>query len=154
MAEIIDFETTQEDGKPKFSVRPFRAKDIAPMVRIISKIGIKQFAGVVSPQNVKAIMDKSNGAEVEDSDRGEEVDEGDQVNAVGVGVVLEVVGIFCDNFDKAEGDIFAFLASMTGMTRAEIEDLSLADTFDVLYAIFTAKDFSDFFKRARVLLAK
>lgn len=139
---MIDFDKAQEEAaEPKFGVRPFRAKDIAPMVRIVSKIGVKEFAGVISPGSISALMAKT--------------DDGDeQVNVVGVGVVLEVVGIVCENFDRAESDIFSFMSSLTGMTRAEVEDLSLADTFDVLYAIFTAKDFSDFFKRARALLAK
>lgn len=140
MAEFIEIEDAREAAaEPKFGVRPFRATDIAPMVRIIGKIGLKEFSRIVSPENVKALMGKTEDGEL-------------RMNVVGVGIALEIASVVCENFDKAEGDLFALMASLSGLKVKDVEELSLADTFDMLYAIFTAKDFSDFFKRVRSLL--
>ncbi|MEG0991343.1 MAG: hypothetical protein RSN88_10820 [Gordonibacter sp.] len=142
MADIIDIDDAREVAvASKFGIRPFRAKDIAPMVRIITKIGLREFAQVISPENIKALVGRAE-------------DGKPQADIVGIGLMLDVAAVVGENFDKVEGDLFAFMASMSGLKVQGVGDLSLADTFDLLYAIFTASDFSDFFKRARALLAK
>ena len=43
----------------EFNIRPLNYGDIAPMTQIISKIGVREFASVISPQSVKAMMGNS-----------------------------------------------------------------------------------------------
>lgn len=140
MAEIIDIDEARESAKPRFGIRPLRAKDIAPMARIIGKIGLKEFAAVLSPASISALVGRTDEGEL-------------RPDIVGVGIMLDVSAVVCENFDKAEKDLFGFMASLSGLTVKEVESLSLADTFELLHAICTAGDFADFFKRVRSLLA-
>lgn len=126
----------------KYSIRPLRMKDVAPMARIIGKIGLREFKGVISPESVSALM---GGAEDEESME-------DVVSSVGVGVLIDAAGIVCMNYDRAEKDIVGFLASVSGMTVGEVEDLPIADAFELVCAVFKAPDFADFFTRAQALL--
>lgn len=141
MTNIIDIEKARDEAAAKFAIRPLRAKDIAPMVRIIGKIGLKEFAAIISPENISALIGKTDDGEL-------------RTDIVGVGIMLDVAAVVCENFDKAEKDLFGFMASLSGLTIKEVEELSLADTFEVLHAICTAGDFADFFARVRSLLAK
>lgn len=121
----------------KFEIRNPMAKDIAPMARIISRIGVKEVSKAISPETIAAIT-------------GDEK----QIGLVGVGVIVDVVGVVCENFDKAEDDLFSFMASMAGMKKSEIASLSIADAFELLYEIFTCEGFGDFFKRVQALLSE
>lgn len=121
----------------KFEIRNPMAKDIAPMARIVSKIGVKEVSKAISPDTIDALT-------------GDEK----QVGIIGVGVIVDVVGVICDNFDKAEDDLFSFMASMAGMKKTDVASLPIADMFELLYEIFTNEGFSDFFKRVQALLTK
>ena len=125
---------------PKFGIRPLRAKDVAPMVRIVSKIGLREFKGAVSMDAIASLVEEAEG------------DDEKAVSIVGVGALLDVAGIVCENFDKAEAEIFKFLASVSGLTVKEVEELPIADLFELVYAVFAAPDFGDFFTRVKALL--
>lgn len=139
---LIEFDDISE--KPsrgtKYSIRPLRAKDVGPMVRIVSKIGLREFKDVISVDAITTMVEKAGG------------DEEKAVNIVGFGAVLDAAGIVCENFDKAEADIFKFLASVSGLTVKEVEELPIADLFELVYAVFKAPDFGDFFTRVKALL--
>lgn len=139
---VIEFEEVRGEARQalKFSIRPLRAKDVAPMVRIVSKIGLREFKGVISLDAINAFVDRAEG------------DEDAAVNLVGFGAVVDAAGIVCENFDKAEADIFKFLASVSGQTVKEVEELPIADLFELVFAVFKAPDFGDFFTRVKALL--
>ena len=139
---VIEFEAISEEPKrePKFAIRPLRAKDVAPVVRIVSKIGLREFKDVLSLEAVSAFVERAEG------------DEDAAVSLVGVGAVVDAAGIVCENFDKAEADIFKFLASVSGLNLKEVEDLPIADLFELVFAVFKAPDFGDFFTRVKALL--
>lgn len=142
MAEMIDFEEAQCEAAPerKFDVRPFKARDIAPAVRIVNKIGLREFAKALSPASVRELVGEAEGEE--------------GVEAVGLGVMLDIAVIVCENFDRAEDDLFALLASLAGMKKDEVYELPLDDAFELVHSVFTARGFADFFTRVRALTSK
>lgn len=122
----------------EFDIRPLRFKDIAPMARIVSKIGLREFKQVLTPEAI--------GAFAETAEDGQSVAE-----AVGAGVLIDAVGIVLENYDKAEDEIAAFLASVAGMKKSEVMELTLADSVALVKAVAAAQGFDDFLKQASAL---
>lgn len=122
----------------EFDIRPLRFKDVAPMARIVSKIGLREFKQVLTPEAI--------GAFAETAEDGQSVAE-----AVGAGVLIDAVGIVLENYDKAEDDIAAFLASVAGMKKSEVMELTLADSVALVKAVAAAQGFDDFLKQASAL---
>lgn len=123
----------------EFNIRPLAAKDVAPMCRIISKIGLSEFKEAVSPETVNSMFSKEGGKD-------------DGVAAVGVAIVVSVADIVFRNVDKVEKDLFAWLASVSGISQKEVSELSLADFATLVGAVFKSEDFKDFFTAVRALL--
>ena len=122
----------------EFDIRPLRFKDIAPMARIVSKIGLREFKQVLTPEAIGAFA--------------ETVEDGQSVaEAVGAGVLIDAVGIVLENYDKAEDEIAAFLASVAGMKKSEVMELTLADSVALVKAVAAAQGFDDFLKQASAL---
>ena len=122
----------------EFDIRPLRFKDVAPMARIVSKIGLREFKQVLTPEAI--------GAFAETAEDGQSVAE-----AVGAGVLIDAVGIVLENYDKAEDEIAAFLASVAGMKKSEVMELTLADSVALVKAVAAAQGFDDFLKQASAL---
>ena len=122
----------------EFDIRPLRFKDVAPMARIVSKIGLREFKQVLTPEAIGAFA--------------ETVEDGQSVaEAVGAGVLIDAVGIVLENYDKAEDEIAAFLASVAGMKKSEVMELTLADSVALVKAVVAAQGFDDFLKQASAL---
>ena len=111
------------------TLRPLEAKDIAPMASILSKIGVKQFKDCF-PTNVKS----------------------KDMEAVGISVAFDMAGVILANYEKCQDDIFKFLASLSGMTKEEIEKLSLATFTEMVIAVVQKEEFKDFFSVVSKLL--
>lgn len=122
----------------EFDIRPLRFKDVAPMARIVSKIGLREFKQVLTPEAI--------GAFAETAEDGQSVAE-----AVGAGVLIDAVGIVLENYDKAEDEIAAFLASVAGMKKSEVMELTLADSVALVKSVAAAQGFDDFLKQASAL---
>ena len=123
----------------EFEIRPLNMRDIAPMARIISAMGIREFSGALSLDFVQSLM-----AQAESED--------DKADFVATGMMLDIAGILLANYDKAEKDIISFLASVSGITAKEVGELPLADCADLVFAVLTAPDIKDFLSRAASLL--
>lgn len=124
-----------------FEIRPLSYSDIAPMTRIISRIGVREFANAMSPESVRAMMGGSE-------------DRAEKVSKVSISLVFELAGIVLANFESVSDDLAKFLGSVSGMTAKEVKALSLADTYDLLQAILSSQDFKDFFTRVMGSLPK
>ena len=121
----------KEEGKA-YALRKLKAKDIAPMASILSKIGLKEVKNCFSPDDMKAIAGGEGGIEA--------------VGAVGVSVALEIAGVILGNYERCQNDVFSFLASLSGMDIKQIESLPL-DTFtEMVIDVVKKEDFKDFMK--------
>lgn len=117
------------ETKP-YTLRKLCARDVFPFAKILSKVGIKQFADCF------------------------ELDENDNLNLSmsGIAVGLSVIDTLLANLDKCENEIFSFLANVAGMTTDEVKDLDMGIFAEMTIEIFQKKEFSDFFKAVSRLL--
>lgn len=126
----IESENTQE---PKnYELRPLVAADMGPICKIISAIGVRQFKECFNIDQIKSV-DKTD------------------IEKIGFGVVFDIAGIIISNIPKAEGEIQAFLASLTGTKIDEIKKMPFADYGEMIIDVVTKKEFQDFFKRVMKL---
>lgn len=124
-------ETVQENV---YEVRPLVASDMGAICKIISAIGIREFKECFKVDDLKAAKDGN--ADVE---------------KIGIGVLLDAGGIIISNIPKAEGDIQAFVASVTGLNVSEVKTMPFADYGELIIKIVTNEDFKDFFSRVMKL---
>lgn len=126
----IESENTQE---PKnYELRPLVAADMGSICKIISAIGVRQFKECFNIDQIKTV-DKTD------------------IEKIGFGVVFDIAGIIISNIPKAEGEIQAFLASLTGAKIDEIKKMPFADYGEIIIDVVTKKEFQDFFKRVMKL---
>lgn len=126
----IESENTQE---PKnYELRPLVAADMGPICKIISAIGVRQFKECFNIDQIKTV-DKTD------------------IEKIGFSVVFDIAGIIISNIPKAEGEIQAFLASLTGAKIDEIKKMPFADYGEMIIDVVTKKEFQDFFKRVMKL---
>lgn len=119
----------------EFQIRQLNYSDMAPLTKIISKIGVAKFAPLFKPETVKGLM-------------GDEEDREAQIEKVGTVLIFEILAIVLENFENASDDLAAWLGSVAGMTAAEVKALPLPDVLDLFQAVFSAPEFADFFTRA------
>lgn len=115
-----------------FELRKLTAKDLAPMAGILTKIGFNEFKKCFEFENISRLMKEHDG-------------DGAAI-AVGMSVAADAVGVILANYGRCADDIFEFCGSVTGKTKADIENLSLAEFAGLIAAILKAEDFQDFFK--------
>lgn len=118
-----------ENTEKVYELRPLVASDMGAICKIITAIGIRQFKECFK---------------VEDF-------EGKNTEQIGFGVLFDIAGIIVSNIPKAEDEIQAFLASLTGMKVADIRKLPLADYGEMIMNVVMKEDFQDFFKRVMKL---
>lgn len=121
-------------------IRKLNAKDLFRMANILNKIGIGELKQVISTEKIVSLA----------SQKGIKSDA--LTTIVGANVIFDVVGIVINNLDKAEKDIFAFLANVTNKKSEDIENLDMGEFMDLLVAIFKKDEFKDFFKRASMFV--
>lgn len=129
----MNIEATQKESdevvEKSYELRPLVASDMGAICKIITAIGIRQFKECFK---------------VEDFQSG-------NAEQIGLGVVFDIAGIIIANIPKAEEEIQAFLANLTGMKVAEIKKLPLADYGEMIMEVVMKEDFQDFFKRVMKL---
>lgn len=139
-ATITAIDENVEVQERVFTLRHLKATDIKPLSTIISKIGVKHFAGALKSDAVmdtfSAIADKGEGANQKD------------LTYAGITAAMEVVSVIIDNYAECEHELFGFMASVAGMKANEVADLPLDDFIGLLAQIVKMDDFANFFKRA------
>lgn len=118
-----------ENTEKLYELRPLVASDMGAICKIITAIGIRQFKECFK---------------VEDFD-------GKNAEQIGFGVLFDIAGIIIANIPKAEDEIQAFLASLTGMKVAEIRKLPFAEYGGLIMEVIMKEDFQDFFKHVMKL---
>lgn len=113
----------------KYEVRPLVASDMGAICKIITAVGVRQFKECFKVEDFK----------------------GGNVEEIGFGVVFDIAGIIIANIPKAEAEIQAFVASVTGLSLTEVQEMPFADYGELVVMIVTKEDFRDFFKRVMKL---
>lgn len=119
-----------------FELRELIADDMFPMFQIISKVGIKELKSCFESETAKKSLAKLASGKQDN----------EAIAAVGVGIAIEIAGIIVSRIGSAKEDIYAFLASLSGMTRDEIASLPMTTFFEMIVAVIRKEEFRDFFQ--------
>jgi hypothetical protein len=130
-------ETPVAVEESKYTFRKLEARDVAPMLGILRKIGFKEFKVLLKDEGIKKIIGVFMA--------GEKMTDGEMADA-GLSALFELVGIICDNLPKAEKEIFALLASVAEMDEEAVVHMGIADFAEMLIEFFKKPEFPDFFK--------
>nr|DAQ33243.1 MAG TPA: hypothetical protein [Caudoviricetes sp.] len=116
-------------------IRPLSAKDIFPMVKIIRKIGLNDFGKCFEPEEINAITATFSGGTEEELAR-----------MVGMNVVLKIVDVILEHLPAVGEEVFVFIASLTGKTKTEVEDLPMDLFFNLVVDVLKREEFVGFMK--------
>ena len=132
-------EVTTEQEKP-YTFRKLKSIDVFLMAKVISKIGINEFAGCFESEPVKnALARLTKNASDED------------VTAVGISVILELANVILCNISKCENEIYQLLAQVSDMKLENVKELDAAVFFEMIIDFVKKDEFKDFFKVASKL---
>lgn len=137
-------EAAREADEKVWDLRPLFASDMGAICKIISAIGIRQFKECFNIEELK-----KNNTDKDDADA--DTKKNINVEKVGIGIMFDIAGIIISNIPKAEEEIQAFLASVTGMKVSEVRKMKFADYGELIMTVVMKEDFQDFFKRVMKL---
>lgn len=112
-----------------YEFRKLVATDIPAMCKIITAIGMKEFRACFENEDIARI---ARSAEEKD------------YSAIGIGVFIDVANVAISNFPKCQTEIIAFLASISNLTKEEIEQMELASFAQMIIDVIQKPDFKDF----------
>lgn len=142
-------EVTAEQEKP-YTFRKLKSTDVFLMAKVISKIGINEFAGCFESEPVKnalaRLMKNTSDENAEGADTSDE-----DVTAVGISVILEMANVILCNISKCENEIYQLLAQVSDMKLENIKELNAVVFFEMVIDFVKKDEFKDFFKVASKL---
>ena len=119
-----------------YTLRTLNAGDIFPMLRILSKVGMKEISQCFENEEIrKAIANASKGSDAD-------------VTGVGMTVVTNMAGLLLEHLPDCKDDIFRFLASISSLEASDIAAMSMADFAEMIFDVVYKDEFSDFFTAA------
>ena len=143
-----------EREKP-YHFRRLKADDVPAMLRIVKKIGLKEFKALVSGDSVKHIIKKyaakplleAIGMKAEEKKSEEKAEDvASDLAIAGILSAFDIVEVVLDNLMKVENDVFAFLARVSDLDEQGVRDLDMVDFMEMLIDFFRKEEFPDFFK--------
>lgn len=124
-----------------YELRGLQSKDVFSMLRIVNKIGIKEFKSVLESDAVKqAIASTSVPA---DPASGEPASA--QAGEIGMTVAIEIMNVLIVNIPACEDDIYTFLSSLSGMKKKDVQEVEMNVFFAMIMDVFKKQEFADFF---------
>lgn len=116
-------------------------------MRKLNTSDVLKFARILKYSNIKSkitdLFDEAQGLDVTDVND-------PKVKEFGFKALMEVVD--CIASEKIEGELYSFLAGVTGKTEKEIEEQEFTTTIDDIKAIAKENNLLDFFKSASGLI--
>lgn len=121
-----------------YELRTLKAKDIFAMSKILSKIGITELKSVA---NSPAVANMTRDGMSDDAFS----------TQVGIAIVFEIADVILRNLGSCESEMYAFLADLSGMTPADVEDMDMASFVAMVVEVVKKEEFVDFIKGVRKL---
>jgi len=118
----------------EYTLRNLKADDIFYVLRIINKIGVKEVKNCFNAVEVKQAITKM-----------QEDGENSDMAAVGMSVALELASLIVSHLPDCQNDLYAFLASLSGMKVEEIADLPMNTFVKMVSDVVRKQEFKDFF---------
>lgn len=138
------------DQKP-YTLRDLCGRDVFPMSRIISKIGIDRFKEAFNQDDIKAMVKSANRQSGEDDSDDAPVSD-DVITSVGMSIVLSAAQIVLAHVSDCESEVYDFLASLSGMKAEDIAALPIETFAGMIVDVFQKPEFSNFIKVVSKLL--
>ncbi len=124
--------TGLETKRPAYALRALEAKDVFLMSKIIGSIGIHEMKGCFQSDAVQGLM------------QGKQDDA--LLSSVGAAVVLEAANVILNHLPACEKDLYAFLASLSGLDKKEIESMPMNAFVQMVVDVIKKEEFRDFIK--------
>lgn len=115
-----------------YELKPLTSKDMFPMFKILSAIGIKEFKSCFESDEVKKIASAAA--------KGEEVDAG----AVGMMVMIDIASLIISKIPSCEDELYSFLAGISNLNRKELEKLGMVEFTEMIVEVIKKPEFKDF----------
>lgn len=116
-----------------YTFRTLNATDTFLMFKILSKIGINEFAESFGKESIQKMVGALTG-------------EGDFARTAGIAVTLEIANVILGNIPKCEREIYQMLSNTSNLTVEQVMALDFP-TFTAMVIDFIKKDeFKDFIK--------
>ena len=125
-----------------YELRKLQSKDAFSMLRIINKIGVKEFKGVLESDAVKQAIASTTTPQPTASGEPEPKAETDKI---GMTVALEIVNVLIMNIPSCEDDIYTFLSSLSGLKKKDVQELEMNMFFSMIMDVFKKQEFASFF---------
>ena len=125
-----------------YELRKLQSKDVFSMLRIINKIGVKEFKGVLESDAVKQAIASTTTPQPTASGEPEPKAETDKI---GMTVALEIVNVLIMNIPSCEDDIYTFLSSLSGLKKKDVQELEMNVFFSMIMDVFKKQEFASFF---------
>ena len=109
--EMKEIETEVAIAEKPYTFRKLDSTDMFLMFKILGKIGIKEFKKCFEGAGFESLMASFNGA----------ADKDKAMTAVGVSIGFDAVDLILNGLPKAEQEIYALLARVSGMKEDEIK---------------------------------
>ena len=136
-----------------YELRTLCADDIFPMVNIISKIGIEEITDCFDAKEMTEIMEAMKPVDEEKVEEGAAEKAKELITQqIGIKVVMKLVGLLMKNLGNIRGDLYKFLAGVSGMEEKEIAKLPLGTFTQMIIDVFKKEEFGDFFQVVSGLL--
>lgn len=132
-----------------YELRGLMADDMFIMFSIISKIGIKEFKACFESDEVKSAIKNMFEQKKNADDEEEKADaDNDGIVSVGISIALDIATILLANIGKCKNDIYALLASLSGMKAGDIAKLPAKTFTSMVIDLVKKEEFADFFQDA------
>lgn len=118
------------ENKVHYEFRKLGAVDVAPMCKIIGKIGINEFSKCFEAESVLSLLRGGKKENITD--------------LAGIQVMLEVANIIITHIPEVEKDMFTLLASVSGLSVDEIKNLDFVTYTEMIINFVKKEEFKDF----------
>ena len=125
----------------KIELRKLCAKDLFPMMKIVSKIKIREFKGC---------FDNINAGDTEDGLKTPET----IIRRIGIEAAFNIADVVLTNIGCCENDVYSFFADLSGMKPSEIKHLEMSEFAEMFIQLVMKEEFKDFFTVVSRLMPK
>lgn len=131
----------QETVEPAYMLRNLAAKDVFPMVKIISKIGINEFMNAFESEEIKKLV---SAISADNKEKEEDSGEKDGMTVIGISVALNIANTLLGHLGDCEQEIYAFLCGLSGKGKEELMEMPMNTFLEMVVDVFKKEEFRGF----------
>ena len=134
--------------KKPYNFRPLGGEDVFLMLRIINKIGIKDFGSLFENEGIKALIAKYTKEKLESNGgKEDQADQEDQAaTAAYISVALDVADIVFNKMEKIEKEVFQLLANTSDLSVEQVRKLPIPHFAEMVIDFIKKDEFKDFIR--------